>query len=206
MKPHWRSLSFMMAVVPRILVAGDGASPFADSSVGVIFNKDGTSVDCSKKASTTNVRSEPIARQFTHVTVDPCVWSSSVNLTDPKVPAQLFRAGADVSCTIEEALLRAPTTFADDQFAKFLEGRGLDEVALEYSHVSEIDGREFKAQLLRARMPSKFSASRPVYRVFVWLWSDEKRMVTFQCLGPAETVLREKPQIMVVSKSLRIDK
>jgi hypothetical protein len=199
-----RSIAFILALLSTTALAGGGASPFADATVGVIFNKDGTTTDCAKKASKANTRSEIVSRQFTELTVDPCVWSTSVNLRDLKVPATLYRAGADVSCTIEETLLPMPTAFADDQFAKFLEGRGLADVTLESSGVSRINGRQFKEQQLVARMPAKFDASRPLYRVFFWLWSDPTKLSTLQCLGPASVALQEKAHILSVAQSLRI--
>jgi hypothetical protein len=204
MERYFRSIAFIFAVLPQIVLAGGGASPFPDATVGVIINKDGTTTDCAKKASRANSRSETVARQFTQLTVDPCFWSTSVNQKDLTVPATIYRAGADISCTIEEALLPAPANFADDQFARFLEGRGFTDVKLESSGVSKIGGKEFKEQALVTRMPVAFDASRPLYRVFFWLWSDSTRLSTLQCLGPASVALREKAEIVSVSNSLRI--
>lgn len=200
----WRVI-IAFCLLPTLAAADGGASPFAESSVSVILNKDGTQVDCSKPMSKANVRQATFKRQFTQISADQCVWSPKVNQTDPKAPAMFYRVGADVSCTLEETVSLAPISIAEDQFSKFLEQRGFGDVQLESTTTMEIDGKNFRLQQLRGRMPEKFDKTRPLFRIFMWIWTDSTKLVTFQCLGPAKAALQDKPQSVALTSTVRID-
>ena len=118
-------IALASVAAPQLGSAGPSVSPYANSELGVILRKDGTTTDCSKKPSKANKRSEKITRQFTQITVDPCIWSDSVNLRDLSVPAKIYRIGADVMCGIEDAFLPKPKAITENLFPSFWKSEGL---------------------------------------------------------------------------------
>lgn len=180
-------------------------SPFADvQKLGSISMGDDSVLNCAETKAGDPKRKETIGRRFTRVEFDACLWTSRVDQTDLAAPAALFRAGADVTCILEEVEDPAASEPDEQMLPKHLRSKGLVDVMV----VSSRDARKFdgllRQQIVSARMPQGDSPYSPMVGVRSWIWSGFHRQANFICLGPEAAIATEASVIDGVGDSIQI--
>lgn len=175
------------------------------NKVGTISLESDSVNDCAQLGEDDPKRRESIERQYTSLEFDTCMWTASVDKNDLSAVVALFRAGAEVSCTLEEVPGGSAIEIQEQSLPLHLRAKGMDEVTIVSSSEGARFGGTLMRQVIRALPPFQgLSPERPVYGLRAWIWSDPGRMVSFICIGPEMAIQADAAVVDEVGGSMTI--